>query len=221
MSRRSGCRTWRRFARFARICPAWRWVDRGSGGMRYGVGGPLAPLFGADAPSTPAGPERSGEGIATNRDETGTTSRRCGNSSKSGTLTQRHPCSIVADGGRGATVGRQWTAHPLRPRRGTRNTRAAATAASLRSPSWRTSWRPPAGPASPQSGDGFTIVYLEGPKAGLEIHFFGETELRGLFATGFEPVLPVRAQVTWRPSPQAGQWTQWEAIWRASGPRSA
>jgi len=72
-----------------------------------------------------------------------------------------------------------------------------------------------------RSGDGFTIVYREGPKAGLEIHFFGETELRGLFATGFEPVLPMRAQVTWRPPPQAGQWTQWEAIWRASGPRSA
>ena len=49
-----------------------------------------------------------------------------------------------------------------------------------------------------RNDDGVTIRYLEGPKAGLEVHFFGEAELRGLFATGFEPVLPPRAQVTWR-----------------------
>jgi len=57
-------------------------------------------------------------------------------------------------------------------------------------------------------------LYLDGPKAGLEIHFFGAAELGGLFADGFEPVLPPRAQVTWRQPPQAGQWTQWEGIWR-------
>ena len=68
-----------------------------------------------------------------------------------------------------------------------------------------------------RNDDGVTIRYLEGPKAGLEIHFFGEAELRGLFAIGFEPVLPPRAQVTWRQSPEAGQWTQWEGIWRATG----
>jgi hypothetical protein len=67
-----------------------------------------------------------------------------------------------------------------------------------------------------RNGDGVTIRYLDGPKAGLEIHFFGEAELRGLFAIGFEPVLPPRAQVTWRQPPEAGQWTQWEGIWRAS-----
>lgn len=65
--------------------------------------------------------------------------------------------------------------------------------------------------------DGVTIRYLDGPKAGLEIHFFGEAELRGLFAIGSEPVLPPRAQVTWRQPSEAGQWTQWEGIWRASG----
>ena len=43
-----------------------------------------------------------------------------------------------------------------------------------------------------RNDDGVTIRYLEGPKAGLEVHFFGEAELRGLFATGFEPVLPPR-----------------------------
>lgn len=68
-----------------------------------------------------------------------------------------------------------------------------------------------------RNDDGVTIRYLDGPKAGLEIHFFGEVELRGLFAIGFEPVLPPRAQVTWRQPPGAGQWTQWEGIWRATG----
>jgi SAM-dependent methyltransferase len=68
-----------------------------------------------------------------------------------------------------------------------------------------------------RNDDGVTIRYLDGPKAGLEIHFFGEAELRGLFAIGFEPVLPPRAQVTWRQPPEAGQWTQWEGIWRATG----
>jgi SAM-dependent methyltransferase len=68
-----------------------------------------------------------------------------------------------------------------------------------------------------RNDDGVTIRYLDGPKAGLEIHFFGEAELRGLFAIGFEPVLPPRAQVTWRQPPGVGQWTQWEGIWRATG----
>lgn len=68
-----------------------------------------------------------------------------------------------------------------------------------------------------RNDDGVTIRYLDGPKAGLEIHFFGEAELRGLFAIGFEPVLAPRAQVTWRQPPEAGQWTQWEGIWCATG----
>jgi hypothetical protein len=67
-----------------------------------------------------------------------------------------------------------------------------------------------------RNDDGLTIRYLDGPKAGLEIHFFGEAELRGLFATGFEPVMPLRAQITRRQPPEIGQWTQWEGIWRAS-----
>ena len=60
------------------------------------------------------------------------------------------------------------------------------------------------------------VADILGPKAGLEIHFFGEAELRGLFATGFEPVMPLRPQITRRQPPETGQWTQWEDIWRAS-----
>jgi len=58
-----------------------------------------------------------------------------------------------------------------------------------------------------------TIRYLEGAKTGLDVHFFSEEELAGLFAE-FETVLPLRADVTSRTPPQPGQWTQWEAIWR-------
>lgn len=61
---------------------------------------------------------------------------------------------------------------------------------------------------------GFTVRYLAGSKTGLLIHYFGETELAGLFGR-FEPVLPMRIHQNWRepPAPR-GQWSQWEAIWR-------
>jgi SAM-dependent methyltransferase len=62
---------------------------------------------------------------------------------------------------------------------------------------------------------GFTVRYLAGPKQGLLIHFFTGTELGGLFADGFTPVLPPRLRQTRRDPPQPGQWSQWEAIWRA------
>jgi SAM-dependent methyltransferase len=63
---------------------------------------------------------------------------------------------------------------------------------------------------------GLTVRYLAGPKQGLLIHFFTATELDALFAGQFAPVLPVRAQRTWRTPPAPGQWSQWEAIWRKS-----
>jgi SAM-dependent methyltransferase len=63
---------------------------------------------------------------------------------------------------------------------------------------------------------GFTVCYRSGPKAGLEIHFFAESELTALFA-GYAPVLAPRLARTWRTPPQRGQWSQWEAIWRKPG----
>jgi hypothetical protein len=63
---------------------------------------------------------------------------------------------------------------------------------------------------------GLTVRYLAGPKQGLLIHFFTATELGALFANQFTPVVPLRAQRTWRTPPQPGQWSQWEAIWRKS-----
>lgn len=61
---------------------------------------------------------------------------------------------------------------------------------------------------------GFTIRYLAGPKTGLLIHFFGETELATLFGSNFQSVLPLRLDHTYRSPPQPGRWSQWEAIWR-------
>jgi SAM-dependent methyltransferase len=64
---------------------------------------------------------------------------------------------------------------------------------------------------------GFTIRYLAGTKAGLQIHFFGAAELAGLFgAPRFAPVRPARIDQTRREPPAPGQWSQWEGIWRLS-----
>jgi hypothetical protein len=61
---------------------------------------------------------------------------------------------------------------------------------------------------------GYTIRYLNGPKTGLDVHFFAESELSGLF-DDWKPVLALRRQATWRDTPKPSQWTQWEAIWRS------
>jgi len=63
------------------------------------------------------------------------------------------------------------------------------------------------------SDGGATIRYLEGPKSGLLIHFFSYDELARLFF-GWEEVLPLRLQRTWREPRDRGSWLQWEAIWR-------
>ena len=60
---------------------------------------------------------------------------------------------------------------------------------------------------------GFTVRYLAGPKAGLNVHFFAETELKALFADD-KPVVPPRLARTWRNPRTRGQWSQWEAIYR-------
>jgi hypothetical protein len=64
---------------------------------------------------------------------------------------------------------------------------------------------------------GLTVRYLAGPKRHLLIHFFSNAELGVLFGSGFEPVVPLRPQHTWRAAPEPGRWTQWEAIWRRIG----
>ncbi len=61
---------------------------------------------------------------------------------------------------------------------------------------------------------GFTVRYLEGPKEGLEIHFFSLSEIMSLLRHGFEEVLPLRVDQTWRSPLARGQWGQWETIWR-------
>jgi SAM-dependent methyltransferase len=65
----------------------------------------------------------------------------------------------------------------------------------------------------PPDGSGFTIRYLEGPKAGLLVHFFDRDELEKLFLDAFETALPLRLDSTVREAPRVGQWSQWEVIW--------
>jgi predicted TPR repeat methyltransferase len=63
---------------------------------------------------------------------------------------------------------------------------------------------------------GFTVRYLAGPKRGLLIHFFAESELDALFA-GYDLVRAPRLSRTWRVPHERGQWSQWEAIYRKPG----
>jgi len=66
-----------------------------------------------------------------------------------------------------------------------------------------------------EAGDGgFTIRYLDGPKTGLEIHFFTAAELTGLMGEDFSPVMPLRFDSTPHVRPAKSQWSQWEAIWQ-------
>jgi SAM-dependent methyltransferase len=60
---------------------------------------------------------------------------------------------------------------------------------------------------------GYTARYRDGPKSGLDIHFFALQELVELF-DGFEPILAPQLSVTWREPRRRGQWSQWEAIWK-------
>jgi Methyltransferase domain len=64
-----------------------------------------------------------------------------------------------------------------------------------------------------EADGGFSVRYREGPKSGLDVHFFAASELAALFA-GYEAVLTMRLDRTWRTPPARGQWSQWEAIWR-------
>lgn len=66
------------------------------------------------------------------------------------------------------------------------------------------------------SDGSYTVRYEEGPKSGLLVHFFSERDLTALFTPNFKPVLPLRRDVIVRSSPAAGQWSQWEAIWKRS-----
>lgn len=78
-----------------------------------------------------------------------------------------------------------------------------------------------------ETSDGaLTVRYDDGPKAGLDVHFFSCDELAQLF-DGWDELLSIRSQVTQREPAERGQWTQWEAIWQkpaerqhVSGPRS-
>jgi SAM-dependent methyltransferase len=67
-----------------------------------------------------------------------------------------------------------------------------------------------------RDGDGsFSVRYVEGPKAGMTVHFWAARELdSAVTGAGFAPVMPLRPQATWRADRAAGLWLQWEGIYR-------
>jgi hypothetical protein len=74
----------------------------------------------------------------------------------------------------------------------------------------------PAHEITERDADGsFSVRYLEGPKAGMSIHFWAARELdTALSAAGFAPVLELRPHATWRTAREQGLWLQWEGIYR-------
>ena len=61
--------------------------------------------------------------------------------------------------------------------------------------------------------DGFTVEYLEGPKRGMAVHFYGGRELEALTARDFRVVRAPAEDVTRRAAPKRGSWSQWEAVY--------
>ena len=69
---------------------------------------------------------------------------------------------------------------------------------------------------------GMTVVYTEGPKKDMAIHFYSRPELDGLLCGDFEFVIPPYERTVERDGPGAGTWSQWEAVLRKTarpGPR--
>jgi SAM-dependent methyltransferase len=64
-----------------------------------------------------------------------------------------------------------------------------------------------------EDSEGLTVRYEEGPKRGLLVHFFAETELERLTAH-LAPVLPLRLDRTERGD--GTHWDQWEGIWECA-----
>jgi SAM-dependent methyltransferase len=61
---------------------------------------------------------------------------------------------------------------------------------------------------------GRTILYTEGEKEGMKIHFFTERELGIIVAKyNFEVIKAPEEVVESRKPPETGTWTQWETIW--------
>jgi len=60
----------------------------------------------------------------------------------------------------------------------------------------------------------YSVLYTEGPKAGLTVHFWAASELHSVISRKLPaPVLPLRPQATWRQPACRGLWMQWEGIY--------
>jgi len=76
----------------------------------------------------------------------------------------------------------------------------------------------PAHQVTERGEDGsYSVKYLEGPKAGMTVHFWAARELdAAVTRAGFASLLAVRPQATWRAVREQGLWLQWEGIYRRS-----
>lgn len=62
---------------------------------------------------------------------------------------------------------------------------------------------------------GFTVIYEEGPKAGVEIHFFSKIELERIADSNkFNIIKPLVDVIEPRHIHADGVWAQWEGIWQ-------
>ena len=63
----------------------------------------------------------------------------------------------------------------------------------------------------------YSVLYTQGPKAGLTVHFWAARELHSVISGKLTvPVLPLRPQATWRQPAGRGLWMQWEGIYSRS-----
>jgi SAM-dependent methyltransferase len=60
----------------------------------------------------------------------------------------------------------------------------------------------------------YSVLYTQGPKAGLTVHFWAANELHSVISRKVPAaVLPLRPQATWRQPAHRGLWMQWEGIY--------
>lgn len=65
------------------------------------------------------------------------------------------------------------------------------------------------------NSEGKTVLYENGPKTGMEIHFYSHKELLDIAEkNSFDIIIPPYEIQEQRSPDQGGTWTQWETIWK-------
>jgi len=61
---------------------------------------------------------------------------------------------------------------------------------------------------------GMTITYEDGPKKGLDVHFFSSQEIDSLVFGGFKRLKPIEEVFMNRSPEKKGKWAQFEGVWQ-------